>query len=170
MASQKEDYQNFVARMGSFEDNFDDLFNGSPKPEQTLEHHGILGMHWGIHRHSQTSVSTAPRKKLGAKDISRAKAYVDTSNTFAKEAKNIHNSVANAKAISKIKDPSNMTDADLKAAVGRMNLEQQYSNLTANQVSKGRNYTNSVLEVAGSALAITSSALGLALTIKQLKG
>lgn len=116
-----------------------------------LEHHGIRGMHWGV------------------KHLNAAKSSVDASANIAKETKNIHNSVSNAHAISKIKDTKSLTDNQLKEKVNRMNLEQQYANLSANQLSKGRNYANSILEVTGSTLAIASSALGIALAMKQLK-
>lgn len=160
-----KDYQNFVARMGSFEDDADELLGEDGAPEKVLEHHGILGMHWGIHRRASSTSSGSDPKKL-----SRVKAYVDGSANIAKEAKNIHTSVSNIKAVKKIPSSESMTDAQLKERVSRMNLEQQYANLTANQTSKGREYVHSTLEVAGSALAITSSALGIALAIKQLKG
>ena len=40
----------------------------------------------------------------------------------------------------------------------------------SNQVSKGRANVDTVMQVAGGVLAVTSSALGIALAIKQLKG
>ena len=63
-----------------------------------------------------------------------------------------------------------MTNAELQAKIQRMNLEQQYQNLNANQISKGRANVDTTLQVAGSALAVASSVLGIALAVKQLKG
>ena len=63
-----------------------------------------------------------------------------------------------------------MTNAELQEKIQRMSLEQQYANLSANQVSKGRANVDTALQVAGGVLAVTSSALGIALAIKQLKG
>ena len=62
-----------------------------------------------------------------------------------------------------------MSDSELKERVKRLNLEQQYSQLTSGNVSRGENYVRNTLEIAGSALAITSSAIAIAVGIKQLK-
>jgi hypothetical protein len=63
-----------------------------------------------------------------------------------------------------------MSDEELKAVVKRMNMEQQYRDLKSKQTANGQTYVRETLEIAGSALAITSSAIGIALAIKQLKG
>ena len=63
-----------------------------------------------------------------------------------------------------------MSDEELRAKVNRMNLEQQYSSLNANQVSKGQSYAQSTLEITGSVLAIGASAAAILLAAKQLKG
>ena len=67
-------------------------------------------------------------------------------------------------------DLSKMTDDELRAKVNRMNLEQQYDRLSSSETSRGRSYVDDTLSIAGSALAITSSALGIALAMKQLMG
>ena len=67
-------------------------------------------------------------------------------------------------------DLSNMTDKEMRDQINRAVLERQYSDMFAPQkVSRGREFANNVLNVAGSALAVTSSALGVALAIQQLK-
>ena len=121
----------------------------------TLKHYGILGMKWGIRRTPE--------------QLTRAKAHVDAASGMVKEAKNINNAVSSVRSTSGKKDLSSMSDQELRERVNRMNMEQQYSMLSANKTSKGQAYAASTLEVAGSALAITSSALGIALAIKQLK-
>ena len=68
-------------------------------------------------------------------------------------------------------DLSSMTDKELQARINRLNMEQTYQRLTAsNETSKGRQFVDDVLSVGGSALAVTSSALAIALSIKQLRG
>jgi cysteine synthase len=71
-------------------------------------------------------------------------------------------------------DLSNMSDKEMRDKINRELLERQYNNLFAEvsqpTVSKGREIVNSTLSTAGTALAITSSALGIALAIKELKG
>ena len=63
-----------------------------------------------------------------------------------------------------------MSDAELKQKVSRLNLEQQYANLSANNVSKGRVTMENTLSIAGGVLATASSVLGIALAVKQLTG
>lgn len=57
-----KDYDNFVARMGSFDDNFDDIFEGidlhshikgvshMDDNQRALSHFGVPGMKWGVRR------------------------------------------------------------------------------------------------------------------------
>ena len=121
-----------------------------------LSHHGTLGMKWGHHKVNLTS----------------AKNGVDSANNIVRESRNINQTVGKIKKSSNSKvDLSTMTDKELKDAVNRMNMEKQYKNLASeNQTSKGREYLDNTLSIAGSALAITSSAIGIALAVKQLKG
>ena len=68
-------------------------------------------------------------------------------------------------------DLSNMTDKQLRDRINRFNLEKQYIDMFAPETtSKGRRYAKAVLEAAGTVLAVGSSALGIALSIKELKG
>ena len=67
-------------------------------------------------------------------------------------------------------DLSQMSDKELQQRINRMNMEQQYQRLVgSNETSKGRQFAEDVLSVAGSALAIGSSALTIAMTIQQLR-
>ena len=120
-----------------------------------LAHYGKLGMRWG-HRKSSAELTSYRTNTANAANIVR-------------ETKNINTTVKNARVSSHKQDLSNMSDAELKTLVTRMNLEKQYSSLAPATVTKGHDYINNTLEVTGSALAITSSALAIALTIKQLK-
>ena len=68
-------------------------------------------------------------------------------------------------------DLSNMTDKQMRDEINRAILERQYNDMFAPQKStKGREYASKVLEVAGDVLAVTSSALGIALSIQALRG
>ncbi len=68
-------------------------------------------------------------------------------------------------------DLSHMTNQELQNAINRENLEIQYSKLfnQVETVSKGEEYVKTILDVAGTALGATASALGIALAIKALK-
>ena len=69
-------------------------------------------------------------------------------------------------------DLSNMSDAELRSQINRWQMEDTYSRLKSertNEISKGRKTVQNVLEYAGPALALTSSALAIAVSIKKLK-
>lgn len=164
------DYEEFVKRMGSFdmELSLDDV---GPNKD-TLQHHGIKGMKWGVRRSrnpSGGSTNTKPKRNWSQANLRNAKGGLDSAANLTREANKINKSIYNIKKTSKKPDISKMSDKELKEIVARMNLEQQYDNLSNNYVSNGQAYTREVLEIAGSALAIGSSVLGIALAIKQLK-
>lgn len=123
---------------------------------EELVHYGVLGMRWGQH--------------MSSASLNRTKRITDSGVKIVGESKNISSEITKNKRRKKTESElSNMTDQQLQDRVKRMNLEQQYSSLSAPKVSKGASYTQSVLSIAGSALVITSSALGIALAIKELK-
>lgn len=75
-----KDYDNFVARMGSFDDNFDDIFEGidlnshikgvshMDDNQRALSHFGVPGMKWGVRRAAkQTDRAVKLSKKYGIK-------------------------------------------------------------------------------------------------------
>lgn len=69
-------------------------------------------------------------------------------------------------------DLSNMTDAELRSQINRWQMEDTYNRLKSErtqEVSKGRKAVQTILEYAGPTLALTSSALGIAVAIKKLK-
>lgn len=69
-------------------------------------------------------------------------------------------------------DLSKMSDKELRDRINRENLERQYNDLFNNQrtVSKGRQRVERLLDAAGDAMVVTSSALTLALLLKQVMG
>ena len=163
-----------------------------------LTHWGIKGMRWGVRRYqnSDGSLTDAGKKRYDRdirenkakkkdsrieidgpdtkrwvkEDISRAKKVTDSSSKTIDELKRIE---ASTRTSSKVKlDLSNMTDQQLRERINRTLLEKQYNDMFAPspKVSKGREYVQNVLETSGAVLAIGSSALGIALAIKELKG
>lgn len=104
-------------------------------------------------------------------DLSRAKKVVDTSSDLVRTAKTIERETR-PQPKKKRMDLSNMSDQELRQKINRELLERQYNDVfgkeEAPKISKGREYANKILETAGAVLAVTSSALGIALAIKQL--
>lgn len=150
-----------------------------------IAHYGVPGMHWGVRRFGVTDSGSRykkarragvdkveARRKVESENpglaINSSKKRVDSVAGTIKEAKKINDTIAGARR--KKVDLSHMTDQELKARVARMNLENQYNNLTSGEVSKGHAYVSKTLDVAGTVLAVGSSALGIAVAMKQLKG
>lgn len=106
-------------------------------------------------------------------DMTRAKKVVDTSSDVVNQLQKVERDTA-PKAKKEKLDLSKMSDQELRARINRATLEKQYNDMFApemkSKVSKGREVTKATLETAGTVLAIGSSALGIALAIKELRG
>lgn len=104
-------------------------------------------------------------------DTENRKGIVDASSKLVSELQKLENKSGKKKK--KTFDLSNMSDAELRSFINRMQMEDQYSRLMSErdtEVSKGRITVHDILDVAGDALAVGSSAIAIALAIKQLKG
>lgn len=154
----------------------DGLHDGSTE----LEHHGRLHQKWGVKNGPPYPLSGNVTKGYAAKQehrkpvtedqLNKAKTSVDNAQTIVKETSNITDSVHTMKLAVQPVELEKMSDQELRDRVNRLNLEQQYSSLTAAQRSRGEAYLKSTLDIAGSTLAIGASALTIAVAIKKLKG
>lgn len=164
--------------------------------ETELYHWGVKGMKWGVRRY-QNKDGTLTEKgqkryerdqrenagkkkgdKVGQADPGRwVREDMERSKTLANESRNMSGNLKTMVDKSIKNNPkqkmdlSNMTDKEMRDQINRAFLEKQYNDMFAPQKStKGREYAARTLEVAGDVLAVTSSALGIALAIKQLRG
>ena len=165
-----------------------------------MYHHGIKGMKWGVRRYQNSNGSLTPAGKKrydrdvrenNAKvkdkrikidgpdaqrwvkeDITRAKKTVDAASDLNRQLSNLNKSVpAKTKRNSDKIDLSKMSDQELRDKINRANLERQYNDIyNPTTISKGRKRVSEILGYGGTALGITSSGLGIALAIKELKG
>lgn len=112
-------------------------------------------------------------KKLSKEDevpskLEKTKKVVDSASNLVNQTKNMNRS-----STTKVRpDLSKMTDKDLRDRITRENLERQYTDLfgkEAASVSRGKRIMDNVLEYGGSVLAFGSSALGIAMAIKELR-
>lgn len=162
-----------------------------------LCHAGVKGMKWGVRRYQNAdgSLTEAGKrryardqrenagKKKGDKvgqadpdrwvreDTERSKRLAESGSHLTNELKRANdNSLRNSRKREKM-DLSNMTDQEMRNQINRALLERQYNDMFAPQkTSRGKEYASKLLDAAGTALAITGSALGVALAIKELRG
>lgn len=106
-------------------------------------------------------------------DMERTKNVVDSSSRLVQQMQNVERDTR-PKPVKKRMDLSNMTDQELRQRINRELTERQYNDLFGEEskpkISKGREYVQTTLEIAGGILSVGSSALGIALAVKQLKG
>lgn len=159
-----------------------------------LTHSGVKGMKWGVRRYQNKDgsltdagkrrydrdqrenagkkkgdkVGTADPNRWVKEDLTRSRKLTDETATMANKLKTANDNAIRNTPKSKM-DLSSMTDQEMRNQINRALLERQYNDMFAPQtVSKGREHASRILETTGSVLAIGSSALGIALAIKEL--
>ena len=105
-------------------------------------------------------------------DTERTKRVVDSGNQMTGNLKTLNEKSMKIQSRRTPKmDLSKMTDQEMRERINRAMLEKQYDDMfNPKKVYSGREAVSDTLDMAGSVLAITSSALGIALAIKELKG
>lgn len=119
-----------------------------------LKHWGIKGMKWGVRRYQNKDGSLTPVGK---------KRYFDGSTSSSSTSKSSQTSQQPKK-----KTVSEMSDQELRDAVNRLRLEQDYTKLNPEKVSRGKKFVDNLLDEtlsgvargAGSASAIAVTSLG----------
>lgn len=127
-----------------------------------LKHWGIKGMKWGVRRYQNKDGSLTPAGK---------KRYSDGSTSSSSTSKSSQTSQQPKK-----KTVSEMSDQEIRDAVNRLRLEQDYAKLNPEKVSRGKKFVDNLLDEtlsgvargAGSASAIAVTSLGKIL-VEQLE-
>lgn len=103
-------------------------------------------------------------------DLTRTKRLTDETAGLARNLKNANDQSIRNKPKTRM-DLSSMSDQELRNQINRELLERQYNDVfNPVSVSKGREYAGKILDTAGVVLPIASSALAIALSIKELRG
>jgi hypothetical protein len=97
-----------------------------------LEHSGVMGMHWGRRKTSDTKTSTTKQhvstvgKKIGKSGNAKPQPYTRPPNMA----------------------PKRLTDAQLRTRINRIEMEKKFALLTAKQVSPARKMITEILSAA----------------------
>lgn len=141
-------------------------------------HHGILGQRWGIRRYRNRDGSLTPAGKKRYDSYERAiKPGKDDkpspARRIASSSKDITDeSTKIIKEIQKGRKPSfdDLSDQELQKRINRLRLEQQYSDLTGANSTKGEDFMLKLLTIVGSTAAIGASTVAIVEGVKKIKG
>lgn len=104
-------------------------------------------------------------------DMQRTKRLMDSTSHMTNQLRNVSDNSSRSSKKRASVDLSHMSDKELRDEINRAMLERQYNDIfNPQKVSKGKERLGKALRVSGDVLAIGSSALGIALAIKELKG
>lgn len=147
-----------------------------------IKHHGIKGQKWGVRRYQNKdgSLTDAGRKRYGdgttSDDYRNALNATKTVSEGVEQVRKFKSSsdkLKDRKAEKEIrKNVSQMSDKELQQAVQRLNMEENYARMMLNrdQINRGQSYVNTIMDVSAVALKGATTALTIALLIKQLQG
>ena len=102
-------------------------------------------------------------------DLESGKRIAEESSNVAGKLKKLNDDIVKYKKV-KPMDLSKMSDKEMRDQINRALLEKQYNDMfNPKRTSKGREYVSRALDVAGTVMAVGSSALGIALAIQKLR-
>lgn len=103
----------------------------------TLTHHGILGMRWGVRRSDAQLASAGRNFKKSSSDDSH------------EDYKKAHDS----------KNIKSMSDAELRNRLNRLQMERQYSQMSTGNINTGKQFAQKFMKGATTVAAVTTTGL-----------
>lgn len=102
--------------------------------------------------------------------LEKSKEAVDSAQRATQQMRDFNRTIRNSRKQSG-RDLSKMSDDDLRKVINRKNLERQYRDLVyePDKIDKGQAKLDEILSYGGAALGAASSALSIALAIRELK-
>lgn len=159
-----------------------------------LIHYGIKGQKWGRRRYQNADGSLTPagKQRYGSAEnfnkqydtqqkavIAGTKKAVDGAkeiNRASREMYDEHTKKQQKKADKAVEEAvreraRKMSDQELRAAVNRLNMEENYTRMMQNRerIDVGKSKASKFMDHTATALTVTSTALSIALAIKELK-
>ena len=163
-----------------------------------LQHHGIKGQKWGVRRYQNEdgSLTNAGKKRYGTSEnfekqypADKKKSDISAINSGREATRNAKEINRNLKEIEREKtskkqkqvnkqveeaardNAKRMSDQELREAVNRLNMEENYTRMMANRnyVDVGESAASKFMDKAAKALVVTEAALSIALIVRQLK-
>ena len=128
--------------------------------QNELTHYGVMGMKWGV-RKDRGIVSTQKRRKpIGTMDG-------DGLTTKYKPPKNAKYAKGESSKDKKqsVKD---MSDAELRQKLNRLQMEKQYDQLTKEEVNKGKKKADKILKTAVTFASVTTTAITIYNNLEKL--
>lgn len=159
-----------------------------------LVHYGVKGQKWGRRRYQNKDGSLTPegRKRYGSEEnfenqypaeqkavLTGTKKAVDGAkeiNRVSREMNSEHARKLQKKADKAVEEAvreraRKMSDQELREAVNRLNMEENYTRMMQNRerIDMGESKASKFMDHAATALTVTSTALSIALAVKELK-
>ena len=161
-----------------------------------LQHWGIKGQKWGVRRYQNSDGSLTPagikRYRDEAGDIERRlntnkrEMTADDYQNAIKKTKSAGEGIDSVRKFNddskKLKDPAmerrirksteQMSDKELQQRVQRLNMEDNYTRMMMHRehLQQGEDYVNKMLDVSATVVRGATTALTIALLIKQMRG
>ena len=130
-------------------------------------------MKWGVRRfqNSDGSLTADGKKRYSGDNLKDIQKQVNQGKNVVDGVKKTRTKAAEKQHEKKIKsDLSQMSDKELRDIVNRLNMEERYTQVMKSRgVETGKNRADKILEYAGTALTIGSSALSIMIAIKELQ-